>query len=144
MSTLSLCGNLVYTIQPQYFNFRNTNTLSNQSSLFSYQLFEMVLPWHLFFQIVRHVEKTFKDTNTDAYIFFGHYKGQINIGSGENLSSLKLNENWPKGWSKSCWFDPAVRHYFFQHCSLVGMCLYSLRPTVRMTEAWITSIEHVE
>ena len=110
-----MCGNLVYKIKPQYFPARNTSTLSNYCSLFSYQLFEMVLPWHLFFQIVRHVEKTFKDTNTDVYIFGGHYKGQVNLWSGEDLSSLKLhvNENWPKGWSKSCWFDPAVQHYSF-------------------------------
>ena len=35
---------------------------------------------------------------------------------------------WSKGWSKGCWF--------IQQCSLVGICLYSLIETQRMTEVW--------
>ena len=39
--------------------------------------------------------------------------------------------------SKHCWFESAVRHYFYSNnVRLFGIHLYRWRPTIRMTDAW--------
>ena len=52
----------------------------NSTLLFFWKLFEAVLPWHNFFQDIRHVQTTFQYIKTDTYIFYGPYtRGKLVI-----------------------------------------------------------------